>query len=35
MLEDLEDAAGANRVTSETNPDEWVSLDEVRRSVRG
>ena len=35
MLEDLEDAADANRAISETNSDDWVSLDEVRRAVRG
>ena len=34
-LEDLEDAADAARVLEGSNPQEWASLDDLRRAVRG
>lgn len=35
MMEDLEDAAQAERILANTNPAEWRSLDELRQAVRG
>jgi len=35
LLEDLEDAASAERVLANTNPNQWRSLDELRKAVRG
>jgi hypothetical protein len=35
MLEDMEDAADAQAIIHNTNPDEWRSLDDLRKAVRG
>ena len=35
IVEDLEDAADANRILRETDPSTWHSLDELRKVVRG
>ena len=34
MFEDREDAADAQDIIHKTNPDEWRSLDELRKVVR-